>query len=120
MAKKKRRPKLKYKSGFEAKVAKLLPPEFEYEEDCFGYSLHLQYVPDWSETKPGGIILEAKGKFDYVERRKILAVIRDNPGIDLRMVFMRNNRISKKSKITYVDWCAKHGIKCSVYPELPL
>jgi hypothetical protein len=67
-----------------------------------------------------GTHLEAKGKFDYVERRKLLAVLATNPGSEVRMVFMRNQKLGKGSKMTYGEWCDKHGIKWSVYPELPL
>jgi Phage endonuclease I len=67
-----------------------------------------------------GVHLEAKGKFDYVERRKLLAVLATNPGTVVHMVFMRNQKLGKGSKMTYGEWCDKHGIKWSVYPELPL
>ena len=38
-------------------------------------------------------------------------VIKDNPTIDLRMVFQDPyKRISKKSKTTYAKWCERYGI----------
>lgn len=109
-----------YRSKFEWDVAKVLKKrkvKASYEPETLNYTLELEYNPDW---KTGGIYLEAKGKFNYIERRKILAVLKSNPGIDLRLIFMRNNKISSKSKTRYTDWCAKHGIKCSVYPDLPI
>jgi hypothetical protein len=91
---------------------------FKYEADKLGYSLHLVYKPDW--TMGDGVFLEAKGRFDYVERRKLKAVAEANPEVQVLMCFMRNQKIAKNSKTTYGDWCDKHGIKWSVYPELPL
>ena len=42
---------------------------------------------------------------------KIRQVIKDNPNIDLRMVFQDPyKRISKKSKTTYAKWCERYGI----------
>jgi hypothetical protein len=91
---------------------------FKYEVDTLEYSLSLAYKPDW--TMGAGLYLEAKGRFDYIERRKIAAVKEAHPDKEVRMCFMRNQKISKSSKTTYGDWCDKHGIKWSVYPELPL
>lgn len=92
--------------------------DFQYESDKLQYSLHLSYKPDWKIHN--GIYLETKGKFDYTERRKLLAVLADNPGTDVRMVFQRNNRIRKGSDMTYGDWCDQYGIRWSVFPDLPL
>lgn len=110
----------KYKSKFEKSVAdlfKLKKITVKYEPDKFNYSLDLTYTPDW---KVGDIYIETKGKFDYPERRKILGVLKSNPGIDLRMMFMRNNKLGKGSKMTYGEWCDKNKVRWSVYPEIPL
>jgi hypothetical protein len=50
----------------------------------------------------------------------MLAVKQANPDKEVRMVFMRNQKLNKGSKMTYGDWCDKHGIRWSVFPELPL
>lgn len=89
-----------------------------YEAVKLPYTLELEYTPDW--VNDGNIILEAKGKFDYDSRRKMLAVKKAHPYRDIRMIFMRNNKLGKGSKMRYGEWCDKHGIKWSVYPELPL
>jgi hypothetical protein len=89
-----------------------------YETDTLPYTLDLSYKPDWKVED--GLYLETKGKFDYVERRKMLAVLRANPGKEVRMVFMRNQKLGKGSKMNYGEWCDKHGIRWSVFPELPL
>jgi len=117
--KKSRRPR-KFKSKFEATFAALLDKEklpFEYEPDKLSYILNLEYTPDW---KVGGIYIETKGKFDYDSRRKMLAVVTQHPDKDIRLVFMRNNKLGKGSKMTYGGWCDRHNIPWSVYPELPV
>ena len=114
-----------YRSKFEAEVAAKLAKTkkiagLAYEPETMGYILELEYTPDWKLTIGGKeVYLEAKGKFNYIERRKILAILRCNPTKDIRLVFMRNNKISAKSGTRYTDWCAKHGIQCSVFPSLP-
>lgn len=91
--------------------------EFDYEPEEIPYRLDLKYNPDW---KIGNVYIETKGKFDYDSRRKMLAVISQNPDKDIRLVFMRNNKLGKGSKTKYGDWCDKHGIKWSVFPALPI
>lgn len=119
-----RRPRFTSKgkrSKFEEKVEALLKKkgiEYEYEKDKLPYSLHLAYKPDW--TVGNQVYVEAKGRFDYTERRKMLAVKVANPDADILIVFMRDQKIAKNSKTTYTEWCKKHGIRCCVYPELPL
>jgi hypothetical protein len=117
-----RKNRAKYRSKFEGHVAKKLPKKIkpEYEPETLKYTLELEYNPDWSCTINGKkVFIEAKGKFNYIERRKVLGVIKTNPGIDLRLVFMRDNKINSKSGTRYTGWCAKHSIKCSVFPKLP-
>jgi Phage endonuclease I len=92
--------------------------EFAYEAESLPYILELSYKPDWKVDDT--LFLETKGKFDYTERRKLLAVQKANPGKEVRMVFMRNQKLGKGSKMTYGEWCDKHGIRWSVFPELPL
>lgn len=116
------RPKrIKYRSKFEGRVADALEKkgkEIVYEPEKLAYQLNLEYKPDWKVD--GEFYIEAKGKFDYVERRKMLAVRAANPDKDIRMVFMRNQRLGKGSKMTYGEFCDKHGIQWTVFPELPI
>jgi hypothetical protein len=111
----------KFETEVEILLAKLPGLSYEYEKDRFPYTITARYTPDWTLTVDGRtIILEAKGRFDYEERRKILGIFEANPSIDLRMVFMRDQKLTKVSKMKYSTWCEKHGIKYSIYPELPL
>ena len=107
-----------FRSKLEESVADILfenEVRFDYEEDKIPYLLEKNYIPDFK--LPNGIYLEAKGLWDSADRRKILAVIKQNPKIDLRMIFQNPyQKISKKSKTTYAKYCDRHGIKwCASY-----
>lgn len=107
-----------YKSKLEAKTAKFLEDrgiEVLYEKTKLKYTVPSKartYTPDFQ--LPSGIFCETKGNFDAASREKMLLVIQQNPDKDIRMLFMRNNRITKKSETRYTDWCEKRGIKCAV------
>lgn len=111
-----------FRSRLEQVVDELLTKlgvEHVYEGEKLGYSLPCQYTPDFRLSN--GVYLETKGYFSPEDRRKTLAVLRDNPGIDLRMVFSNpNNRLSKTSKTTYAAWCRKHGIPYCASHSIPI
>ena len=110
------RPKLR--SGLERNVAAFLEEHnvpFTYEQDKIPYTVPIKnrnYVPDFKLDN--GIYIEAKGKFDAATREKMLLVIKQNPDKDIRLLFMRDNKLTKVSPTKYTDWCKKHGIKCAV------
>ena len=112
----------KFRSKLEEKVATLLKElgvSYEYESTQIPYVIQHNYTPDF--LLPNHVYLETKGYWDAADRRKVLAVKRDNPLIDLRMVFQSPyNTISKKSKTTYAQWCDKHDIPWTAYHEIPL
>ena len=112
----------KYRSGLEKQVAKLLQGlgiSFEYESIKVPYTIQHNYTPDF--ILPNYVHLETKGYWDPADRRKILAVKKDNPELDLRMVFQSPyNKINKKSKTTYAMWCDKHDIPWTAYHNIPL
>lgn len=56
-----------------------------------------------------GIYIETKGRFTAADRNKMLLVKQAWPDLDIRMVFMADNKISKWSETRYSDWCKKHG-----------
>lgn len=110
--------KLVSRSGFERKIQADLKAKgikFKYESQTLAYkvpaSVH-RYVPDFE--LPNGIIVEAKGNFDRTARKKMELVIAQHPDKDIRMLFMRDNTISKKSRTTYSSWCEKRNIKYHV------
>lgn len=109
------RVKRKYKSDLERQYAKRLrrvPPEYEvsYETHKLNYVLEKTYYPDFVCEKDDKVFyIEAKGYFRKEDRVKLLAVREANPGIDLRLAFAVDNKLHRKSKIRYSDWCIKNG-----------
>ena len=118
----KNKKEIKFRSGLEEKIAGLLTElgvSFEYESTKIPYTIQHHYHPDF--VLPNHVYLEAKGYWEPSDRRKVLAVKRDNPDVDIRMVFQSPyNTISKKSKTTYAQWCTKHDIPWTAYHEIPL
>lgn len=72
-----------------------------------------RYVPDWV-TEDDQLIVESKGKFTPSDRTKMLAVIAAHPTKEFRMLFMRDNWLTRKKLEKYSDWCNKHGIKYAI------
>lgn len=109
------------RSGFELKVAKNLDTKkvkYLYEESTIPYVIpettH-KYKPDFQ--LPNGVYVEAKGRFTPQDRRKMALVIEQNPDLDIRLLFMVDNTLSRASKTTYSDWATKRGIQCAVSRE---
>lgn len=113
---------IKFRSKLEEKIANLLEGlgvSYEYESTKLSYTIQHHYSPDF--ILPNHTYLEAKGYWAPEDRRKILAVKRDNPDIDIRMVFQAPyNTISKRSKTTYAQWCEKHEIPWTHFHDIPL
>lgn len=109
-----------YRSGLEERIAKKFDKDnvtYLYETKAYKYVLESKYTPDF--FLPNGIIIEAKGFFKPSDRRKSIAVAKQNPDLDIRFIFQRNNTLSKNSKTTYGDWCDKHGFPWCIYPNIP-
>ena len=121
-AKLKNKKEIKFKSKLEERVADLLTNlgiSYEYESTKVPYTIQHNYHPDF--ILPNYVHLETKGYWSPEDRRKVLAVKRDNPDLDLRMVFQAPyNKISKKSKTTYAMWCEKHAIPWTSFHNIPL
>ena len=109
------------RSRLEEQVAELLTNlniEYGYEPDKFNYVIEATYTPDF---KVGDIYLETKGFFKPADRRKMLAVKKCNPDLDVRLVFQAPyNKISKNSKTTYAAWAEKNGFQWCPYYDIPL
>ena len=119
---KKKKTTSKFRSGLEEQVAKLLEGlgvTYEYESCKVPYTIQHHYHPDF--ILPNHVYLETKGYWSPEDRRKIAAVKRDNPELDLRMVFQSPyNKISKGSKTTYAKWCEKHDIPWTHFHDIPI
>ena len=113
---------IKFRSKLEEKVANLLEGlgvSYEYESEKLSYTIEHNYTPDF--RLPNYTYLETKGYWDASDRRKVLAVKKDNPDVDLRMVFQSPyNTISKSSKTTYAKWCEKHDIPWCAFHNIPI
>ena len=110
-----------FRSGLEERIAQELLETgvaFTYEDQVIEYlrpAKIARYTPDfnipeeYSQTgKP--LTIESKGRFLTADRQKHLLIKKQHPDRDIRFVFSRSKeRISKKSKTTYADWCEKHG-----------
>ena len=109
------------RSRLEEQVAELLTNlniEYGYEPDKFNYVIEAKYTPDF---KVGDVYLETKGFFKPADRRKLLAVKKCNPELDVRLVFQAPyNKISKSSKTTYAMWAERHGFQWCSYTTIPL
>ena len=107
-----------YRSMFEAGIADQLDEagiKFEYERETIIYTQPAQtrkYNPDF--FLPNGIIIEAKGKWTIEDRKKMVNVIEQNPNLDIRMLFQHNNKLNKRAKQRYTDWCEQRGIRYAV------
>jgi hypothetical protein len=105
-----------FRSGLEEKVAAQLvqagvPVVFEQLKLKYTTPAtdHV-YTPDFE--LPNGIIVETKGRFLPVDRKKHLLVKAQNPEKDIRFVFSNSkSKITKTSKTTYAAWCEKHGFQ---------
>lgn len=76
------------------------------------------YYPD--AKLPNGVLVEVKGMFDAEDRRKLLLVREQNPGVDIRLVFMNpKSPIYKGSKTTYAKWCEDNGFAYTKGPDIP-
>lgn len=77
-----------------------------------------EYNPDFT-LKSTKIILEVKGIFSASDRRKMVAVVEQNPDREFVMVFQdANKKISPKSKYTYGTWCNKNKIEWTTVENL--
>jgi hypothetical protein len=114
-----------FRSGFEQRVHEKLKSikklNFGYEDIKFDYTTDHKYTPDFtlyvSNTK--SIFVECKGRFTTADRMKILAVLKHNPNVDLRLLFQKDQPIRKGSKTLYSDWATKHNILWAEGEEVP-
>lgn len=121
-----------FRSGFEKTLAEQLDKasvHYKYEEYSINYydkavgylcgecgskecAKERWYTPDF--MLDNGIIIEAKGKFTSANRKKHKAIKELHPELDIRMVFMRDNWITKNHTIKYSDWCKQEGIEYAI------
>jgi hypothetical protein len=97
---KKLRNKFETRVHNQLKKAKVL---FNYESEKIPYVLARHYVPDFVVFTPNGkIYIETKGHLRREDKAKLVAIKRQNPGMDLRILFY-----SKKKD--QISWAQRHG-----------
>jgi len=108
--------KHKFRSGFERKlfeeaIKNRRSLEYEPKDAKLSYTRVQNYQPDY--RLPNGVLVEAKGRFTGSDRTKMLRVRKENPGVDIRLVFQRpNNKLTKaKNSKQYWEWAEQHGFK---------
>lgn len=113
---------MRFRSGLEEKVADLLSNlgvKYEYESTKVPYILQCNYTPDF--LLANGVFLETKGHLTEEDRRKMKAVKKANPDLDIRFVFQSPyNKIYKGSKTTYAQWAEKNGFEWAAYHSIPV
>jgi hypothetical protein len=104
-----------YRSGLEEDTAAYLKKKkvkFTYEKEKIKWvDLKIRtYTPDF--VLANGIIVETKGRFISVDRRKHKEIKKQFPELDIRFVFANSRaKLYKGAKSSYGDWCKKHGFK---------
>lgn len=98
----------KLKNNFEKAVYSQLKRSklnFKYESEKIPYVLARHYIPDFIVNTPTGVVyIETKGHLRREDKAKLVAVKRQHPEKDIRIVFYRKD----KSKET---WAIKNGFK---------
>lgn len=98
----------KLRNKFEKKIYRQLNRAkcvFTYESERIPYVLSGHYTPDFVITTPLGVVyVEAKGYFRPEHKRKMVAVKRQHPGKDIRILFYSSNK-------KYEKWAIKNGFR---------
>lgn len=99
------------RNKFEKKIERQLKKakvSFKYESEKISYLIAGHYIPDFViVSATGKIYIETKGHFRPEAKRKMVAVKKLHPELDIRIVFY-----SKKLKD--IRWAEKHGFKYSI------
>ena len=120
----------KYRNRFEERTGESLTKRgirFDYESEKLDYTVEAKYIPDFILITMGGrkIYVETKGNgrsFDSPARRKLIAVHKQHPEKDIRIVFYSNGKCGPKRKdgtfMRQGDWADKHGFIWAI-KEIP-
>ena len=99
----------KFRSGLEQTFHnrfKTLP----YETDRLSYVQTHHYVPDF--VLGDDMYAETKGIFGSADRSRHILLRKQRPEVKVLFVFqVPTKKLSKRSKISYANWCDKNGFK---------
>ena len=98
----------KFKNKFERRInlqLKRAKVQFKYESEKLPYYYTGHYIPDFVLSLPEGkVYIEAKGYLRPEHKRKMVAVKKLHPTLDIRIVFY-------SKKVKDIKWADKHGFK---------
>jgi predicted nuclease of restriction endonuclease-like RecB superfamily len=81
---------------------------FSYETEKIPYVIAGHYIPDFIiDTPTGKVYVEAKGYLRPEHKRKMIAVKKCNPNIDLRILFYASRKENNK-------WAEKNGFRYAI------
>jgi len=115
-----------YRNRFEQKTAEDLNGKnvtFEYESERLPYIVEGKYTPDFIIKAKNGrkIYIETKGNglsFDGHAKRKMIAVKKANPDLDIRMLFYSDGKCGPKRKdgtfMRQSDWAIRYGFPYAI------
>ena len=82
--------------------------KFKYESERIPYLIAGHYVPDFIlHTRSGKLYIETKGYFRPEAKRRMAAVKKLNPKLDIRILFYS---FSKSS----IKWCEKYNFPYAI------
>lgn len=103
--------KTKLRNKFEDRIFEQLKKtrrRFTYENERLPYTLVKYYVPDFIvQVKGKKIYIECKGYLRPEAKTKMVAVKKQNPGLDIRMLFYAY-------KAKDIRWAEKHGFPYAI------
>ena len=114
---------MKFRSKFEKRVYENVPDGrdvvYEPTTPVISYHTVARYIPDFDIGNR--VLVECKGYFNGRDRAKMLKVKRQNPDLDIRLLFQRaGNRLTKSpNSLTYAEWADKHGFPWSEGDTIP-
>jgi predicted nuclease of restriction endonuclease-like RecB superfamily len=98
----------KTKNAFEERIYKALDKadvKVKYESEKIPYVLAGHYIPDFVITTPSGkVYIETKGYFRPEHKRKMAAVKRQHPELDIRILFY-------KYSLANARWAERYGFE---------
>ena len=103
--KKKKKPRNKFEQRLDAQLENS-GVSYEYESLKLPYTIEGTYNPDW-HIKHNDIIIEGKGHFRPEAMRKMVAVKKMHPHLDIRIVFYSANK-------KYIKWANKYGFPYAI------
>lgn len=109
--KKLRSTKLKLRNQFEKRIYQQLKrakTRFKYESEKIPYVLAGHYIPDFIiETCSGKVYVEAKGYLRPEHKRKMVAVKRQHPNLDIRMLFYSRSKQN-------IKWAERNSFRWAI------